>query len=187
MVAPVTTLRIVECGFQQLHLIGRFLLNALRHINRHLSITPLLGDSLTLHPHAPKDFIDLAISTLFIRNQEHGHRDKVNCLHIIAWLNQHCSSAYCQVKQELTNSNVKVRLLQHGKHLLVVSIQHGLRLSSAVGRNINARLKAAPLALGREDARLQTVGKPLSRGNRRGVKHPGHLLVALAIAFPVTV
>ena len=136
MVAIVTTVCVIDGGLQQLNLVSWLLLNASSHLFWDLGIRPLALDSLTLHTHTAVNVINLTICTLFVAHQEQWHRDEVDGVHIVTRLNHHASCTHSQVQQEFTNGNVKVRLLQHRKHLVRVLVKDGLCLSLALKWNL---------------------------------------------------
>ena len=128
VIAVVTTLVVIDGGFQQLDVIGWLLLNATLHVIRNLGIWPLALDAFTLHAHAAVDVVHLAIGTFLVAHQEKRYRDEVERLHIVAGLHHHAGSADRQIQQELAHGDVKVGLVQHGEHLFLVDLQHGLCL-----------------------------------------------------------
>ena len=187
MVAVVTAFVVVDGGFQQLNVIGRLVLNAALHVFGNLGIWPLALDALALHAHAAVDVVHLTVGTFLVAHQEERHGDEVQGLHIITGLHHHAGGADRQIQQELAHGDVKVGLVQHGEHLVLVDLKHGLRLLLLLWWYIRASFQLGPLALWREDDRLQPVGKPLGGVDGGRVKHALHLLGADSAAFPHTV
>ena len=78
----------------------------------------------------------MAIGTFLVAHQEQGHGDEVERLHIVAGLHHHAGGADRQIQQELAHGDVKVGLVQHGEHLVLVDLKHSLGLLSAISGNI---------------------------------------------------
>ena len=95
-------------------------------------------DGLTLHAHAAVDVVHLAVGTFLVAHQKQGHWDEVEWLHIVAGLHHHAGGAYRQIQQELAHGDVKVGLVQHGEHLVLVDLKHCLGLLLALWRDIRA-------------------------------------------------
>ena len=184
MVAVVAALVVIDGGFQQLYVIGRLVLNAPGHVFWDLGIWPLALDALTLHAHAAVDVVHLAICAFFVAHQEQRHRDEVERLHIVARLHHHAGSADRQIQQELAHGDVEVGLVQHGEHLVLVDLEHGLRLLPALHWDVRASLQLGPLALWREHNRLQPVGKALGGVDGGRVEDALHLLGPGRATFP---
>ena len=177
----------MDRGLDELDVIGRLLLDPASELVVDLGIWPLALDRLTLHAHPAIDIVDLAVRAFLVADQEERHRHKVDRRHVVTRLHHHAGRADREIQQELADRDVEVALLQHREHLVGVGIQNGLRLLRTLERNRRARLKPRPLALGREDYRLQPVRKPLGAVDSGAIKYPLHLLRTRAAAFPDTV
>ena len=136
VITVVATLVVIDGGLQQLDVVCRLLLNASGHVVWDLGIWPLALDALALHAHAPVDVVHLTVGTLLVTHQEQRHGDEVERLHIVAGLHHHAGGADRQIQQELAHGDVKIGLVQHGEHLVLVDLKHRLGLLPAIRWNI---------------------------------------------------
>ena len=100
----------------------------------------MLLDGLTFQTHPAIDVVNLAVCALFDADQILWHSGKANRRHVVAGLNQHDGCANGKVKQELTHSQIKIRLPQQTEHCVGVHVQCHLRFQLAILWDLRPRL-----------------------------------------------
>ena len=177
MIAIVTLVRVIQCGLNKIYFLSRLFVDHALQALRYIGVSPMLLDGLTFQTHPAIDVINLAVCALFDADQILRHSGKANRRHFIAGLHQHDGSANGKVKQELTHSQIKVRLPQQAEHCVGVHVQRHLRLKAAILWDLRPRLQPAPRRVWREQARLNAVGKALRRIDGGTVEHARHFVL----------
>ncbi len=186
MVAVDTAFHVEDHRIDQINVLGRRVVDDILQLRRDLSIRELLRDNLGLEAQLAIDVIDVAERTLFDRNQVLRDRGEADRRDLITRRNHHHGSAHAEIQKEFAQRQVKVSLAQRLEHNCGILVQCALRGRLVLSRDRGSSFQAAPSFIGREQTRLDAVGKTLRCMDRCRVKHAAHLCLTGNTTLVVT-